>query len=586
MLTRTIERRRTVAASHAKLAVHADSVARLIVIRRVRADGPGTQTDLLRYALSAPPLDRIVLDGLDRPVCCTANAPAQDAVWAVPHEWQATFPGELGRKIVSTDAVGADPEMLGNIDRHSWLVISNGRFVTRMNRQRLTQGFSGADADVVAVMADPDLAAYRERTRLTQHGRLVGYRRLYRDSMEPIPMPVDWPHHLFVRSEVAEAVLNQGLPDEFRAFVEKVGSCGLRAKSIAVAGSFVDLGTEEGLLSLGAMALCGTSCCPAHRRMAMEQNPASPAGNDNISPQARLIGPVLFGHSVSVEPEAVIIGPSILCDHSTVRAGAVVDASIVGTHGEIARDQIVRHSVVAAHGSPTGRRSAGKGTRRRLESGGSQDTAAFRQWPRFSYARCLKRAADVMAAIVVLALFAPIIPFIALAVKINSPGPVFFRDRRQGLHGRPFRCVKFRTMRAGADKLQDRLRFISEVDGPQFKMTDDPRITTVGRFLRETYLDEIPQFYNVLVGEMSVVGPRPSPESENTLCPRWRDARLSVRPGITGLWQVCRTREPMKDFQEWIHYDTRYVREFSWRLDLWICWRTFRAMVANFLNQF
>ena len=160
----------------------------------------------------------------------------------------------------------------------------------------------------------------------------------------------------------------------------------------------------------------------------------------------------------------------------------------------------------------------------------SQDTAAFRSWPRFSYARCLKRVVDVIAAVVVLVLFAPIIPFIALAIKISSPGPMFFRDKRQGLHGRPFSCVKFRTMRVGADKLQDKLRFISEVDGPQFKMADDPRITTVGRFLRETYLDEIPQFYNVLRGDMSVVGPRPSPESENTLCPWWRDAQAFCPP--------------------------------------------------------
>jgi lipopolysaccharide/colanic/teichoic acid biosynthesis glycosyltransferase len=141
-------------------------------------------------------------------------------------------------------------------------------------------------------------------------------------------------------------------------------------------------------------------------------------------------------------------------------------------------------------------------------------------------------------------------------------------------------------MKAGADRLQDKLRSVSEVDGPQFKMADDPRITAVGRFLRETYLDEIPQFYNVLMGDMSVVGPRPSPESENTLCPWWRDARLSVRPGVTGLWQISRTREPMKDFQEWIRYDTQYVRELSLRLDLWICWRTVRKMAANFVRQF
>jgi lipopolysaccharide/colanic/teichoic acid biosynthesis glycosyltransferase len=211
---------------------------------------------------------------------------------------------------------------------------------------------------------------------------------------------------------------------------------------------------------------------------------------------------------------------------------------------------------------------------------------AFRTWPWFSYARCFKRLTDVVASVLVLILFAPIIPIIVLAVKLSSPGPVFFRDKRQGRHGEPFRCAKFRTMRQGADQMQDKLRFVCEVDGPQFKMADDPRITTVGRFLRETYLDEIPQFINVLCGQMSIVGPRPSPEWENTLCPPWRDARLSVRPGITGLWQVYRTRQPQRDFQEWILYDTQYVRDFSFGLDLWICWRTFRRMVGSFLSQF
>jgi lipopolysaccharide/colanic/teichoic acid biosynthesis glycosyltransferase len=177
-------------------------------------------------------------------------------------------------------------------------------------------------------------------------------------------------------------------------------------------------------------------------------------------------------------------------------------------------------------------------------------------------------------------------PFIALAIKLTSPGPVFYKDRRQGLHGKDFNCLKFRTMITGAHEIQEKLRIVSQVDGPQFKMEDDPRISMVGRFLRETYIDEIPQFINVLTGQMSVVGPRPSPESENTLCPLWRDARLSVRPGITGLWQVHRTRQPMRDFQEWIHYDIEYVRNLSLKMDLSICWQTTRKLLDNFISQF
>jgi lipopolysaccharide/colanic/teichoic acid biosynthesis glycosyltransferase len=191
-----------------------------------------------------------------------------------------------------------------------------------------------------------------------------------------------------------------------------------------------------------------------------------------------------------------------------------------------------------------------------------------------------------MGAMIVLILFAPVIPFIALAIKLTSPGPVFYRDKRQGLHGKEFGCLKFRTMVTGAARIQEQLRAVSQVDGPQFKMEDDPRISTVGRFLRETYIDEIPQFFNVLIGQMSVVGPRPSPVSENTLCPSWRDARLSVRPGITGLWQLHRTREPMRDFQEWIHYDTQYVRSLSFKTDLLTCWQTAVKLFENFISQF
>ena len=117
-------------------------------------------------------------------------------------------------------------------------------------------------------------------------------------------------------------------------------------------------------------------------------------------------------------------------------------------------------------------------------------------------------------------------------------------------------------------------------------MENDPRISVVGKFLRDTCIDEIPQFFNVLFGQMSVVGPRPSPEKENTLCAYWRDARLSVRPGITGLWQVSRTRRAGQDFQEWVAYDTRYVKNLSFWNDVKICWRTVKQLFRSFVRQF
>jgi lipopolysaccharide/colanic/teichoic acid biosynthesis glycosyltransferase len=167
-----------------------------------------------------------------------------------------------------------------------------------------------------------------------------------------------------------------------------------------------------------------------------------------------------------------------------------------------------------------------------------------------------------------LLLLSPLLLLIALLVKLGSRGPVLYRDRREGRGGRAFDCLKFRTMSAGADAQQRELRAANQVDGPQFKMARDPRVTRLGRVLRRLSLDELPQLLNVLRLEMSLVGPRPSPFRENQLCIPWRDGRLSVRPGITGLWQVCRNRRAQGDFHQWIHFDLLYVRHMSFLVDL------------------
>ncbi len=184
-----------------------------------------------------------------------------------------------------------------------------------------------------------------------------------------------------------------------------------------------------------------------------------------------------------------------------------------------------------------------------------------------------KRCFDVVFALVALAVTLPLYPLIMLAIWIEDGRPFFFAHTRETCGPRNFACLKFRSMRKNADRIKAQLVGRNRADGPQFFIEDDPRLTRIGRFLRRTNIDELPQFWNVLLGHMSVVGPRPSPREENQFCPPWREARLSVRPGIAGLWQVCRTRAPGLDFQEWIRFDVEYVRRQSWRLDLWIIWR-------------
>jgi lipopolysaccharide/colanic/teichoic acid biosynthesis glycosyltransferase len=188
-----------------------------------------------------------------------------------------------------------------------------------------------------------------------------------------------------------------------------------------------------------------------------------------------------------------------------------------------------------------------------------------------------KAPVDGLLALLGLLLVSPLMAVLALLVKLDSRGPVLFGDRREGKGGRVFRCWKFRTMFVGADARQRELAKKNQMDGPQFKMERDPRVTRLGRLMRPTSLDEFPQLFNVLWGEMSFVGPRPSPFRENQMCIPWREARLSVRPGITGLWQVCRQERSMGDFHQWIYYDLLYVRNMS-------PWLDFKILLATLLT--
>jgi lipopolysaccharide/colanic/teichoic acid biosynthesis glycosyltransferase len=192
-----------------------------------------------------------------------------------------------------------------------------------------------------------------------------------------------------------------------------------------------------------------------------------------------------------------------------------------------------------------------------------------------------KRGFDIIFSLLVLLATAPLYPLITLAIWLEDGWPPLFAHTRQTVGGRSFPCYKFRTMCRNAESLKARLIASNVCDGPQFYIADDPRVLRVGRILRKFQLDELPQFWNVLLGHMSVVGPRPSPDKENQFCPTWREARLSVRPGVTGLWQVRRTRAPETDFQEWIRYDLEYVQHASWKLDLWIIVQTIRRVLAR-----
>jgi exopolysaccharide biosynthesis polyprenyl glycosylphosphotransferase len=191
-----------------------------------------------------------------------------------------------------------------------------------------------------------------------------------------------------------------------------------------------------------------------------------------------------------------------------------------------------------------------------------------------------KRILDIAGALVGLLLTGFLLPFIALAVKLDSPGPIFFCQKRVGEGGRIFRCWKFRTMKTGAERGKRKLRDCNEMSGPVFKIRNDPRVTRVGKFLRRTSLDELPQFWNVLKGEMSLVGTRPPTRSEVRVYQNWHRRRISIRPGITGMWQVS-GRNRIDDFDEIVRLDLKYIDQWSLWLDIKILMKTFVVVFAR-----
>lgn len=191
----------------------------------------------------------------------------------------------------------------------------------------------------------------------------------------------------------------------------------------------------------------------------------------------------------------------------------------------------------------------------------------------------LKRFSDIVVAVFLLALFLPIIPVVAILIRLDSPGPIFFKQRRVGKNGTFFNFYKFRSMVTGAENVIGALRPLSSVDGPVFKIKDDPRITHVGRFLRRSSLDELPQLINVLKGDMSIVGPRPNLPSEVSQYLAWQKRRLEVTPGITCFWQIAGRSHI--GFQEWMRLDLEYVRKRSIVTDLKIMFKTVPAVIAR-----
>jgi exopolysaccharide biosynthesis polyprenyl glycosylphosphotransferase len=208
---------------------------------------------------------------------------------------------------------------------------------------------------------------------------------------------------------------------------------------------------------------------------------------------------------------------------------------------------------------------------------GNQKFLTFINIPHNSLALAIKKIMDISISFLMMICLSPFLLAISILIKTTSKGPIIFKQARVGLRGRQFSLYKFRTMIVNAEKLKKDLETENEMDGPVFKIKDDPRVTNIGRFLRRTGLDELPQLFNILKGEMSLIGPRPPLSSETQQYKRWQLRRLSVKPGLSCFWQIKPDRNNIK-FEKWMELDLAYIDNWSLRLDFIILLKTIKTV--------
>ncbi len=224
--------------------------------------------------------------------------------------------------------------------------------------------------------------------------------------------------------------------------------------------------------------------------------------------------------------------------------------------------------------------SPGEESEKEVGAGSSEQDSAPTEEFFFAKSRPLwKRSLDIVGGTVGLVASMPILVVAAASIKATSQGPAFFQQQREGHGGKPFTMWKLRTMQIDADEQKHELRKHSHQDGPAFKMKKDPRTTTVGKFLRWSSMDELPQFWNVLRGDMSLVGPRPLPVEESTACEGWQRRRLQVAPGMTCTWQV--SERGSVSFDEWVRMDLRYAKQHSLVADMWLLLLTLPSLLLQ-----
>jgi lipopolysaccharide/colanic/teichoic acid biosynthesis glycosyltransferase len=419
-------------------------------------------------------------------------------------------------------------------------LLTDPRLLALFSVSRLVQSLWWERAELMCVrLHDGRDLGYRERIIAGEDGQLIGFHRQYRDSDPRLARVV-----LTSSRDLAWKWQQSTSPRQ--AWLDVVAATPRQDRAVDSATARVfDRHEDDEVMGFVLRLVEEWKQPDATIQRPMRNQAAVWADRDSMQDDSvRFIGPVWVGAGRRLTGPCTVVGPAVLWDDPASRPAIE----------KLRWDEI----------QPAG-----------------QISRPIRPRRRSSFSMAAKRVFDVIMSLIGLAITLPFYPLIALAILIEDGWPILFVHSRETCGGREFPCIKFRSMRKDAEKVKKQLKSTNLSDGPHFFMHRDPRLTRVGWLLRATNIDELPQLMNVLMGHMSLVGPRPSPYSENQCCPAWREARLSMRPGITGLWQVKRTRQRGLDFQEWIKYDIEYVENAGWRMDLSILWQTIWAVLLR-----
>jgi NDP-sugar pyrophosphorylase family protein len=343
---------------------------------------------------------------------------------AIPQDWAAktgsSFAGDpISQKanvMYYKETLPIPSGLTSRLKANPWVVVANGRFATQTDPQWLYKILTKLQADVVAVNVMPQLQATHEKVLTTPQSKLVGFRLFYKDSAQLAPIPDDWPHYVFIKTDIlGKLLVDDALPLTFPKFINICLSKSLTVRSLNIGGTVMNLDTEQGLLGLVATKLNSSTWGHPNANNNSQKRFLDKESN-TISASARLFGRILLGKNVSISQNAIIVGPTIIGNDVQIAQGAVIRASVISPGVSVPQNCLIQNRVII--GSVPKREATRLGNSTNAEISYKNSCANnFRTWPRFSYARCVKRTADTISSLVVLILFAPIFPLIALAIR-------------------------------------------------------------------------------------------------------------------------------------------------------------------------